>query len=224
MTIDRLIRSNRTTVSLEITPFGELLVRAPRTMSLSRIEAIVRRRAEWIELKQREARARQAVSPGLDFRDGARFAFQGKTYPLRIVAGVPGRFIFRNEAFFLDKSVETKARAYFQAWYRQQAWVVIPERVRHFARLTGLKPAAVRITAARRRWGSCGPGGTINFAWRLVMTPPVVIDYVVIHELVHLKIKNHSVKFWDRVGELYPAYKEAKQWLKDNAAMLELPW
>jgi hypothetical protein len=86
----------------------------------------------------------------------------------------------------------------------------------------GLVYASLRITSARRRWGSCGPKGTLNFSWRLVMAPPPVIDYVIVHELAHLEIRNHSRLFWERVARWSPDYKQQQAWLKANGRLLSL--
>ncbi|MBK7452806.1 MAG: M48 family metallopeptidase [Anaerolineales bacterium] len=80
----------------------------------------------------------------------------------------------------------------------------------------------MKISSARTRWGSCSPDGTLNFTWRLVMAPLEVIDYVVIHELAHLRVKNHSSKFWDVVKAIDPQYKEKRKWLRENGGKLNL--
>ncbi|MFC1568317.1 M48 family metallopeptidase [Candidatus Margulisiibacteriota bacterium] len=99
---------------------------------------------------------------------------------------------------------------------RELAKKIIPQRVKYYSEMTGLKPACVRISSARKRWGSCGAKGTLNFAWRLVLAPPPVIDYVVVHELVHLVERDHSRRFWSRVGEVMPDYKVQRRWLRSN--------
>ncbi|MDD5382874.1 MAG: DUF45 domain-containing protein [Candidatus Margulisbacteria bacterium] len=104
-------------------------------------------------------------------------------------------------------------------------WVLIArekivERCRYFSELTGYRPVAVKITSARSRWGSCGAKGSINFSWRLAMSPPQVIDYVVVHELVHLVEPNHSPNFWRRVAEVIPDHKLHRRWLRENGQLL----
>ena len=80
----------------------------------------------------------------------------------------------------------------------------------------------MKITDARTRWGSCSTRGSLNFSWRLVMAPPAVIDYVILHELAHLKIHNHSSNFWSRVAQLVPDYREHKKWLEQNGHLLAI--
>ncbi len=86
----------------------------------------------------------------------------------------------------------------------------------------GFEYQRIRITSARTRWGSCSSRGTLSFTWRLVMASEDVIDYVIVHELVHLRIHNHSREFWTQVGLLMPDYKEKRLWLKKNASVLTL--
>ena len=98
--------------------------------------------------------------------------------------------------------------------YRELAKQIIPQRVKHYADLTGLLPRSVKISNARKRWGSCSAKGTINISWRLVLAPPEAIDYVVVHELVHLVERNHSQRFWRRVAEILPDFKACRKYLK----------
>jgi predicted metal-dependent hydrolase len=107
-------------------------------------------------------------------------------------------------------SAEEKAR------WRLIAEEKVIERCRYFSELTGYRPAKVRISSARSRWGSCSAKGTISFSWRLAMMPPAVIDYVIVHELVHLAEMNHSVRFWRRVAEVVPDHRQHRRWLREN--------
>jgi predicted metal-dependent hydrolase len=90
------------------------------------------------------------------------------------------------------------------------------ERVDHNARIMGLKPTAVRLSGATRRWASCGGGGVLHFNWRLIMTPSPVLDYVVIHELAHLAVRSHSARFWSKVRMFCPDHKIFRAWLRNN--------
>jgi predicted metal-dependent hydrolase len=98
--------------------------------------------------------------------------------------------------------------------WRREAAAYLPARVAHYAALMGLIPAAVKITAARTRWGSCSAKGNLNFSCRLMGQPPEAIDYVVVHELCHLRHMNHSADFWRLVASVLPDYKERAALLK----------
>jgi hypothetical protein len=110
----------------------------------------------------------------------------------------------------------------FTAWYRRQARQVLEERVAVLAQRCGFGYRQVKITSAHTRWGSCSGSGTLSFPWRLVMAPPAVIDYVVVHELVHTVIKGHGADFWGQVQALVPEYRQHVRWLKENGALLEI--
>jgi predicted metal-dependent hydrolase len=103
---------------------------------------------------------------------------------------------------------------------KQEAAVILRERAAYLAKQTGYLPAAVKISGARQRWGSCGPKGTINLSWRLVRAPQVVLDYVIIHELVHLAERNHSRRFWDKVALIVPDHRQHRRWLRQNGNLL----
>jgi predicted metal-dependent hydrolase len=105
-------------------------------------------------------------------------------------------------------------------WYRAQAREILAERVALYSQRSGLRCTAVNITGARTRWGSCSRRGSLSFTWRLVKAPLWVVDYVVAHEIAHLAHHNHSSRFWATVGELYPEFKLARNWLRENQARL----
>ena len=156
------------------------------------------------------------------------FLYLGKEISLRIVSAEGPRRGNKKPALVMDgffkltKSVQSRAASLFETWYKKQARTVLTERVEFFARECGFNVKKIRISSARTRWGSCSTKGTLSFTWRLVMAPLEVIDYVVVHELCHLKELNHSKVFWSQVGVILPDYKLRRKWLKDNGAVLRL--
>ena len=108
------------------------------------------------------------------------------------------------------------ARDHLECWYKSQALDYITKKVEYYAQSNGLKYRSIRINDAATRWGSCGYKDTLNFTWRLIMAPARVVDYVIIHELMHLKQKNHSRKFWAEVRNLIPDYKVDERWLREK--------
>ncbi len=126
------------------------------------------------------------------------------------------------DRFLLERRALPQAEAAFAAWYKAQARGLVEERVRHFAARYGFSYRQVRITSARTRWGSCSSKGRLCFTWRLVMAPPECIDYVVVHELAHLRVANHSLAFWHVVSAILPDYKARRKWLHDNGRLLTL--
>lgn len=106
--------------------------------------------------------------------------------------------------------------------YRQAAKEYFPRRVAYYAQQIGVTYGTIRIAGQKTRWGSCSSKGTLSFNWKLMLAPPKVLDYVVVHELCHRKEMNHSPRFWKLVEEIMPDYKEYKQWLKENGNTLQL--
>lgn len=154
-----------------------------------------------------------------EFASGEGFLFQGKFYKLFLVENQDTPLIFNN-AFYLSKKFITTAQEVFINWYKNQALVIINERVDWYAKKRNFKYNKIKITNAFKRLGSCSPKGNLNFSWRLIMTPIFVIDYIVVHELVHLVEKNHSRNFWVMVKLLFPDYEKSIKWLKENGHLL----
>jgi predicted metal-dependent hydrolase len=218
--IDKLIRTRRKSIALIVQRDGSVIVRAPLRTSEKLIRDFVESKAEWVIEKQEQAK-KYADVPLKLYENGETFLFLGQAYPLEIVSGQKILLSF-SDKFNLAKNAASKAELVFTQWYKTQAKRIMTERVKYYAGLYGFKYQKIRISSARTRWGSCSSKGTLSFTWRLVMAPLIVIDYVVIHELVHLKVKNHSRKFWLAVSEIMPDYKKHVEWLKKNGKFLNL--
>ncbi len=218
--IDEFIRARRRTISIQVKPDGQVVVRAPLRVAEKVIRAFVESKAGWIARKKAEA-AQHAPAPAKQFRDGERFLLLGREIPLRVASSQRAALSLADE-FILSQKALPNAAAVFEKWYKAYALDVLDERVKLYAARHGFAPGRVRITSARTRWGSCSSTGTLSFTWRLVMAPLEVVDYVVIHELVHLKVKNHSKTFWDAVAVLMPDYKRRMAWLKSNRHLMTL--
>ena len=218
--IDQFVRSRRRTIAIQIRPDGTVIVRAPLRAAEKQVRDFVESKAGWIERKRSEARQHAAL-PAKQFRVGERFLFLGQEYPLVLADGQRAALRFDGQ-FALSRRALSRAPQVFEKWYKAQALRVLSERVSHFSAKHNFRPGRIRISSARTRWGSCSSKGTLSFTWRLVMAPPEVIDYVVLHELVHLKVKNHSRTFWDGVATLMPDYKRQVDWLKKNGRALTL--
>jgi hypothetical protein len=218
--IDEFIRARRRTISIQVRPDGQVVVRAPLRVAEKVVRAFVESKAGWIERKKAEA-ARRAPAAVKQFREGERFLLLGREIPLRVVEHQRVALILADE-FILSQKALPKAADIFEKWYKVRALDVLTERVQWYAALHGFETGRIRITSARTRWGSCSSTGTLSFTWRLVMAPLDVVDYVVIHELAHLKVKNHSKIFWDGVAALMPDYKRRMAWLKTNRHLMIL--
>lgn len=218
--VDQVIRSRRKTIAILVQHDGKVIVRAPLRAPERLINAFIESKSGWIEAKKAVA-LQQVALPSRCFTSGEKFWLLGAQISLRVVENQKMALTLQNE-FLLSKKHQIHALAIFEKWYKARALKVLSDRVNFFAAQYGFHYEKIRISSARTRWGSCSSRGVLSFTWRLVMAPLAVVDYVVIHELAHLKIKNHSALFWAEVGSLMPAYKTNRDWLKKNGRLLTL--
>jgi predicted metal-dependent hydrolase len=210
--VSRLIRSKRRTIALIIERDGSVTVRAPSKMSAQTIDEFVEKHGKWVEKKQAELQPMVPEQPR-KYQPGEQFLYLGQAYPLELIRAAKQKLIL-DGSFKLAETEQSNAQTIFRNWYRSQAARLIGERVAYFANQFGLDVDNIRITSARTRWGSCSAKGRLSFSWRLLMTPPGVIDYVVVHELAHTVHHNHSKRFWKLVEKWMPDYKERRKQLK----------
>lgn len=220
--IHQVIRSKRKTIALVVQRDGTLIVRVPLRTSEKTIREVVTQKADWIAKAQAKMLANPPIAGTRQFVDGEKFLLMGVKYPLKVVKGQRVSLTFEAGSLLLAEKARPRAREAFTLWYKRMAVMLLPGRVENLAEKHSFKPAKIRITSARTRWGSCSTSGTISLAWRLVMAPPEVIDYVIIHELAHLNVKNHSKAFWQAVAALLPDYKKHINWLKKNGQDLDI--
>lgn len=215
--VDQLIRSRRRTLALIVTSDAQLVVRAPVRMAWEPILDFIRQKSSWILKRQKLAQSRPKMPETKRFIDGEEFFYLGQIYQLKILQTrhitLNGYLEFPER--FLSQAVQRLGR-----WYKTEAEKIIPERVEYYSNVMNLGRTLVRITGARTRWGSCGSRNALNFSWRLMMAPLAVINYVVIHELAHLKVRNHSRKFWNEVEAVLPDYRDQNRWLREHQHLL----
>ena len=217
--VDRIVRSRRRTLALEITPQARLIVRAPLSMSETAIKHFVARKKVWIQKHQIKARIKHEKISPKQFVDGEEFLYLGR--PLHFCLS-ERKSIALTDVLEFPKDFMPQARFLLVKWYRKKALETFSQRVRLCAQWNKLEYVSVRISNAKKRLGSCASGGRLSFSWRLVMAPLDVIDYVVAHELAHLLVMNHSKRFWHKVNRIFPEYRQSRQWLKDNAHLLSI--
>jgi predicted metal-dependent hydrolase len=221
MKIDKLIRSKRRSIGLQIGPDATLIVRAPDWAKMPDIKEVVVQHADWIQKKQTEASKEQHNPPIRHFVAGEEFPYLGKYYKLHITSDTQYALTF-DEAFYLSAKYQQVGSQVFKRWYKLRAKYIISQRVQLFATRTNLHYGRIGITNASKRWGSCSYKGNLNFAWRLVLAPIESVDYVIAHELAHLEVKNHSKRFWDRVETIYPGYEQYRKWLREHGRFLTI--
>lgn len=219
--IGEIVRTRRKTIALQITDDNRLIIRAPLEATDETIMKVIARHKKWIEKKKKYIEARDPKYSPKEFVNGEGFLYLGKYYRLNIVDSQKEPLKFEN-GFYLSREVLPQAREVFIEWYKKMAYNKISERVMWYAKMSGFKYNEINITNAKKRWGSCSDKGNLNFSWRIIMAPLSVLDYVVVHELVHLEEKNHTKTFWNKVKILMPYYEQYKDWLKKNGYLLRL--
>lgn len=216
----KLIRSRRKSIALLIGPDGLVTVRAPLGVSNDRINKFVEAKSDWISEHRTRAKVRR-LSTARAYREGETFLYLGQELKLKISDGgiiqQDGKFLYLPDHAF------PAARERLRTWYVRMAEEYIPSRTGYFAKRMGVTPRKVRVNNAKRQWGSCSRPGDITFSWRLMMATPEIIDYVVVHELSHLREHNHSAKYWRVVSNEYPNHILARKWLATNHWRLDLP-
>ena len=219
--ISRVIRSDRKSFALELTPDGQLIVRAPRSASDAQIHAVVAKKASWIAKTRTRLAAQYAHHKPKTFTPGETFWYLGEQYPLRLTDR-QRPMLDLDGTFNLSRHAGNQAKEIFIAWYREETRQITNNMIQTYAKQYGFKVNGVRITSARTRWGSCSGKGNLNFTYRLCMAPLPVMAYVVVHELVHLRVPNHSRDFWKAVARIDPSYQDSRSWLKQHGPLLTL--
>jgi hypothetical protein len=192
---------------VRVAPDGSLRLTVPRGASLAGGFAFAARQADWISREIARQRERQAP-----WVTGTLTWFRGERVAIEIVEA---RAVFGSEMIALD-GPGSDARAAIEARLRRLAEAELPARCRLLARKTGIDVAQVSVRNQRSRWGACSARGVITLNWRLVQMPPSVSDYVILHELVHVKHPNHSRRFWREVAGVCDWWREAERWLRKH--------
>lgn len=225
-----MIRSPRRHKTIEITIEGpgDIVVAVPARTPASKIEAVVRRRAGWI-LRHEASSARGTHERR--FVSGESLPYLGRLVRMWVREGHLSRVELRFHHWQFDVTVPSRitarrrrgtiARA-FEHWYRERALTHLDRRSAVLAARLGVRPAGVLVRDQARRWGSCSPQGVLRFNWRLVMAPPKLIDYVIAHELAHLRSRTHGSEYWGHVAMLVPDHRERRSRLRQLGRQLPL--
>jgi hypothetical protein len=217
----KLLRSRRRTLGLEVTRDGCLVVRAPRLLGTPEVEHFIVSKQNWIDRHVAAALARRHSHPAKRFIDNEEFLYLGRAYKLTLVDESATPLVFE-EGFLLLRPFRSCGRPVFSAWYKERAVEFLGARAKALAGQMAVTFGRMRLTDGSRRWGSCTAANDLRFNWRLIMAPQDVIDYVVIHELMHIRHKNHSPAFWLAVAEYCPQYSCHRAWLRSNGHRLTI--
>jgi predicted metal-dependent hydrolase len=216
----QLRRSNRKTIALVVNNEAELVVKAPLSTSVVFIEELIEKKNNWISDKQSIVKERNKLYLKRSFQKGESFMYLGNNHQLQFSDDV--KEIIKDNRMILIPSNISDVKGEMIKWYKNQAYIIITERLKYIENITGLTAKSIRISDAKKRWGSCGISGSLNFSWHLVMCPVRVIDYVIAHEISHVEYRDHSKDFWIRVKTIIPDYEVQKKWLDDNQRLMDI--
>ncbi|WP_457569037.1 M48 family metallopeptidase [Desulfurobacterium sp.] len=210
----RVVRSRRKTVSLEVNGLGEVVLKAPENVSEAFLKRFVLKHKNWVFQKLLDVEKKKKFLERRGFRNGVVFYYLGVPYVLKIVeSSVP--LELSGNYFLLSSDWVSDAKDVFIAWYKKVGLPYITERVRFFAR-NRFPYKSVKITRAEKRWGSCSGSNSLCFSYRALMLPEEILDYIVVHEIAHIKEKNHSKYFWKLVESILPDFRKRDRWLRVN--------
>jgi len=203
-----LKRSKRKTASIYVERDGQVTLIAPEELSVVQIERVLEGKRRWIYQHLAQWQELNANRTERQYVNGEGFLYLGRSYRLKLVRGQKEPLLLKDGHFCLraDLQPTPTATATFCDFYRDKGLVRINRRVDYFKGLMGVEPRSVKVMDLQNRWGSCTPGGNVNFHWQCLMAPVKVLDYLVVHDLAHLIVPNHSPQFWGEVEKVLTDY------------------
>ena len=221
ITIDDLdfeLRGSNQRRSLQVTVDrgGDLILFAPPRCEPAMLENFVREKRSWIyeKLAQKEL-LRQTVAPK-QYVNGEGFPYLGRSYRLLLVDDQHVPVKLEHGRFKMLRSLAPHGREHMVRWYQEHAVAWLADRVERFAHRVEVQPSGLEVRELGYRWGSCGRSDKIYFHWRSILLPPPIVEYIVVHELVHLREPHHTPEFWRRVERAMPDFARRKQWLAEQ--------
>lgn len=218
-----LLRSKRRSIGFLIGDDG-LRITAPKWVTIGEIENAIREKQRWIftKLNERHERSARRLQPQMQWCDGATLPYLGQDVTLRIRAGQSAGIAYQDESQELIISLpadagEQQLKDRVQGWLQARAKEIFAERLPIYAAKLGVTYQSFALSSATTQWGSCTADGRIRLNWRLMHFSLPLIDYVVAHELSHLREMNHSPRFWATVQSIFPEFETAKKALRDSA-------
>jgi predicted metal-dependent hydrolase len=219
----------RRSVAIRVEPDGKVTVLAPRFALGYFIDRLVQKRTDWIRQKLDYFEAYRRKNPPKEFVSGESFPIWGREYRLKVVGItkedrpscelVDGRLRVSIRTVD-DPSAGRLVQGLLRDWYARQTEERLQDVLPKLAVLMGVAPATIKVVNQKKRWASCSRKGNLRFNWRLSMMPPSILDYVIVHELAHIRAHDHSRRFWDVVHSALPDFKNRRLWLRENGLHL----
>lgn len=214
---NKIILSNRKTIAIIINDESELIVRAPYNTKENKIYEFLNKKSNWIIRKRNETAINKY--PKLELINSGEIIYiLGESLKTVINSSIHRVKREENYIYIPSLSSHEKLKSYLIKFAKK----FISARVEFLANLFNLEYKSISIRSSTTRWGSCGYNNSLNFTYKLIMCPLEIVDYIIIHELAHIKEKNHGSKFYDRVEEMMPNYKQAEKWLKTNRSIIHV--
>ena len=215
--IDEIKYSKRKTIAIEVKPGGRVIVRAPKGTRKILIEQFIREKSGWITQAKARMLKIAASEVQQNYYEGAQVLYLGRSWRLTHLDQAKKGLVFsREKGFLLQKDRIEDTAELLKEFYREETRRLAGHHIDQYAPKWGLKVNSLRITSAKTRWGSCSAKNTLNFSYRLAMLPPEAFEYVVVHELAHIRHHNHSSAFWGFMAQMLPDFQKRRQWLKQN--------
>ena len=216
--------AKRRTIGITVERDGHLILASPPEVPIEALEKVVDDRRFWIYSKLLKKESLNPPTSVKEYVSGEGFYYLGRSYRLMLVDGAKGQQSLRlhQSRFELHREVQTQGREIFISWYRTHLQPVLEQQIAALINRIGESPRSVQVRDLGYRWGSCGHQGDLYFHWRVAMLPRSMIEYVVVHELVHLIEPHHTSVFWDRVQRIVPDFGDRKRWLAENGAAYDL--
>lgn len=217
--------TRRTTLGLRFYP-DRIQVNAPASISRADILTLLAPKHQWLQRRLAEARARFGDRPEHRYESGACMPYLGRDYPLEITLGNRTDVQLSGEVLQITLSRRgrrpqaARAQDALCRWYQQQALALLSDKSQALAAQCGLTVAEVKVKYTRSKWGHCTSRGQLQYNWLIVQAPMAIVDYLVAHEVSHLRHPNHSAAFWSQVAVLCPDYLAARRWLKNQGHRL----
>lgn len=217
--ITNLIREKRKTLSIVINRNGEVEVKAPKNLPLSEITKFIQSKEKWILAHQTEIKNR--LNANNDIINLEKILILGDKFEVSYIEHL-SEIKQENNKVFIPLKYQAKKSQYIAKWLKNKAISVIENRVLYFSANYKIEFNSIALINAKTRWGTCSSKGEIAFNWRLIMLSPRLIDYVIVHELMHILEQNHSSQFWKLVETVMPDYKKRKEDIKKCSFILNL--
>ena len=215
---DKIVRSNRKTLAISVDTFGRLIVRAPKKCAEDRIFAFLQEKEGWILRKQAERKGAGTALPPENL-DGYTFLLLGKNTKICLYEDKKVGYDAENGCIFLPKE---NAKERLVKWLKENAKRILASVTERKALEMGVSYKSISITRARTRGGPCSGDNALRYTFRLLYCPKEITEYVVVHELSHIRHKNHSKRFWEEVEKYVPDWKIRRKWLKSHGILMEI--